>query len=133
MHEQVPGVTGGLAGVIVALAAALSAFWLALGGTIWKALFEPQMKQLRKDREADNERCARDIADLKEHHAAECERLNTRITSLETMLITYGPMSLRAQLQTIRSAEQLAGVADHEGDDTKGMFAHRLPPKGPKQ
>lgn len=118
MHEAVPGAAGGVAGIVIWVATGITAFWLALVGTCWKAFFEPQMKQLRADREADNRRCEEEIRGLKD-----------RIRELETMLIAYGPMSLRAQLQTIRSAETLAGSDAHEGDDTAGRLAHRIPPK----
>jgi hypothetical protein len=124
MHEQIPGF-GGATAIVVAV----TAFWLALAGACWKAFFEPQVKQLRADHEAEKKSCARQIAELEIKHVTECDRLSNRVTALETMLLAYGPMSLRAHMQTVRSAEQISGAADHEGDDHKGLHAHRLPPR----
>jgi hypothetical protein len=129
MHD-VPGTAGGVAGVVIAIAVAITTFWLGLAATVWKVFLEPSAKrseaaheesarQARADRERDQQECDRQLA-----------RLSDRIVALEALLYHHGPAPMRAAIQIQRSAEQLTGAADHEGDDVAGLHAHRIPPSG---
>lgn len=92
------GSQGGMMGMAFAAGWALaSALWIGVGGIIWRFFIEPRIKQLEKDREADQARCREETKELRD-----------RILQLETMLMLHGPQQLRQAMQAVASEAQLS-------------------------
>lgn len=84
-----------MAAVLAAFGTA-TAFWLAMGATLWRVFFEPRMKKLEEERDQERTRC-----DL------ELQARDTRILQLEALLWFHGPQMLRQDMQKALSEEHI--------------------------
>jgi len=76
--------------------ATATAFWFGVGGIIWKLFFNPRLKALEEQLQAERRDCERQLNDCRD-----------RIKQLETLLLLHGPQQLRQAMQAVVSEQNV--------------------------